>query len=67
MRWWFLIWALGFLGLIGLMLHHHTTTSPDDRWPPGCVVLVALWPLLAALGAIAFMIFWLDEWLWGAA
>lgn len=63
---WFLVWALGFLVLLALLLHHnHTATDPEDRWPPGCVLLMALWPVLVALGAVAFAVFWLDEWIWG--
>lgn len=43
----FHVWSAGFL-VLGVLALGHNAAAPDpaDHWPPGVVVLCALWPLL---------------------
>lgn len=56
------IWLGVFCALVGTALvQNRLTPDPADHWPPGCVVLFALWPLLVAAGLVAFVVLWISD------
>jgi hypothetical protein len=50
---WLLSWAGGFsLLTLAALVNNHRSPDPADHWPPGCVVLFALWPLLLLVSLV---------------